>query len=244
MSDKGRRNGERAGGDEARPKTMYPVGPNLTAMDRKIGYAHKPMGKKGRVLRYNFSAHAGCGKGDQCPFSHLHRIKSEGLHWAVQYDLARRGGLCSGKRIEANAVEGFLQSLRAQNNAEWKKSVEESRGEVGRSSEVEIWKCEGPPGLVPLSGGNLMDNACDKPAKRMISIRAEMQTTQAGEKQTNAEEVLLTKVQPGAGMVADQIAEQRIGGKEKEKREETCSVFREEDAKQPEPGKCPVIFEE
>ena len=34
--EKGRRNGERTGGGEERPKTMYPVGQNLTAMERKI----------------------------------------------------------------------------------------------------------------------------------------------------------------------------------------------------------------
>ena len=145
--DRNRRNGERAGGDEERPKLLYPIGPHLAATERKIGYAHKPLGKKGRVLCYNFIAHSGCGKGDQRSFSHMQRIKPEGLRWAAQYDLARRGGLVSGKRIESNAAEGFLLALRSRNTSELGKSIEESRGSVCRRESLACECGATPPGL-------------------------------------------------------------------------------------------------
>ena len=99
--EKKRRAEGRVGGSEEKTKGQYPAGSNLTSLERKIGYAHKPLGKNGAILCFNHSAHSGCLKGDRCGFSHVQRIKPEGLHWTVQYDLARRGGLVSQKRIEA-----------------------------------------------------------------------------------------------------------------------------------------------
>ena len=110
---------------------MYPTGPNLSAVERKMGFPHKPLGKRGKVLCYNFSAHSGCSKGGQCLFSHLQRIRPEGTHWTVKYDLARRGGLVSGKRIEPNAVEGFLQASRTQNSDEVKNRLRRVEGMWG-----------------------------------------------------------------------------------------------------------------
>ena len=122
--------GDRYGGDEEspgvvdeKPKPVYPTGTNLSAVERKMGYAHKPLGKKGKAICYNFIAHAGCAKGDACLFSHLQRIRPEGLHWTVKYDLARRGGLVSGKRIEPVDVEGFLLALRSQNAEDLKRQL-------------------------------------------------------------------------------------------------------------------------
>ena len=117
---------------EEKPKVLYPAGHNLSAIERKLGSAHNPLDRKGKVLCYNFSAHAGCGKGGRCLFSHDQRIRPEGLRWAAQYDIARRGGLSTGKRIDPVSVDGYLQALRTQNGAEMKKSIEESRGTVGR----------------------------------------------------------------------------------------------------------------
>ena len=46
------------------------------------------------------------------------------------------GGLTTSKRIEPNAVGGYLQALRGKNTLEIKKSIEESRNAVGRSHVV------------------------------------------------------------------------------------------------------------
>ena len=150
--DRNRRNAERQGGTEERnpnddkPKAMYALGPNLTMVERKLGYARKPLDKRGDPLCYNFSTHAGCAKGDYCSFSHAQRIRPEGLHWAIQYDLTRRGGLLPSKRIETNAVEGYLQALRNQNAADVKKSVEGSRNNIGKKTE-HLSDYTQPPGL-------------------------------------------------------------------------------------------------
>ena len=141
------RNEDRAGGDEEMPKPSYPTGPNLTALGRKLGMAHRPLGKNGKILCFDFSAHAGCTKGDACNFSHLQRIKVDGLHWAVKFDLARRGGHLNEKRIDAPLVEGYVQALRSQNSANWKQSVDESKGAVGRRRLPIDRHNRRPPGL-------------------------------------------------------------------------------------------------
>ena len=88
-------------------RVLYPSPPpNLTAVERKLGYAREPLDTKGKVLNYNFSAHSGCGRCDRCMFSQMQRIGLGGLRWAAQYDLARRGGLLSGKTVEPKAVGG------------------------------------------------------------------------------------------------------------------------------------------
>ena len=58
--DRRRPEAGRMGGDEEKPKSIYPTGPNLTAVEKKSGYSHKPLGKNGVALCYNFSAHSGC----------------------------------------------------------------------------------------------------------------------------------------------------------------------------------------
>ena len=67
------------------------------------------------------------------------RVKPDGLQWAASYEIARRGGLASVKRIEPQAVGGYLQSLRGKNSAEIKKSIEESRNGFGRSHHFRGW---------------------------------------------------------------------------------------------------------
>lgn len=146
--EKPKRNGERYGGVGGKPNVLYQAGPNLSAIARKLGFPHNPLGKKGNVLFYNVIAHAGCGKGDRCLFPHARRIRHEGLHWTAQYDIAMRGGLSTGKRIDPGSVEGYFKSLRSQHGAEMKKSIDESRGNVGRMCAWFSGYVGNPPGLV------------------------------------------------------------------------------------------------
>ena len=53
----------RLGGVEEKSKARHPPGPNLTVLDRKVGYDHKPLDKNGKAICYNFSAHSRCSKG-------------------------------------------------------------------------------------------------------------------------------------------------------------------------------------
>ena len=154
-----RKGEERAGGLDEKPKGPYPAGPNLTALERKMGLAHRPLDKHGKILCYNFSAHSGCAKGEACAFSHTQRTKPEGLRWAVKFDLARRGGHLSDKRIDAPMVEGYVLALRNQNAASWKKTIEESKGAVGRKDVSLSWMVHCQPrleknGVVEKEGGN------------------------------------------------------------------------------------------
>lgn len=94
-----RRNGDRVGGSDEAPKNPYPTGPNLTAVDRKIGIPHRPLDKAGVILRYNFSAHSGCQKGDYCQFPHAQRIRPDGLHWLCNSTWIDVVGCLLGKRL-------------------------------------------------------------------------------------------------------------------------------------------------
>ena len=102
-------------------------------MEKKIGYAHRPLDREWKVLRYGLSSHSGCTRKESCPFPHSPRIKPGGLRWAAEYEIARRGGLTSSKRIEPQAVEGYLQALRERNSADIKKMVAEGNTGTGRS---------------------------------------------------------------------------------------------------------------
>ena len=114
-----------------------------------MGLAHTPLGKYGKVLCYNFSAHSGFSKGDQCTFSHTRRVKPECLHWAVKFDFERRDGHVSDNPIDSPMVEGYVHALRTQNSASWEKSVEESKGADGRNGVTVSMEADYPPCLKP-----------------------------------------------------------------------------------------------
>ena len=187
-ADRQRRTGERYGGwderpngIEEKPKGMYPTGPNLSAIGRKMGFPHKPLGKRGKVLCYNFSAHSGCAKGGQCLFSQLQRIRPEGLHWTAKYDLARRGGLVSGKRIGPNDVEGFSQALRAQISDEVKKSIDESRGNVGRKPVPGRVFMKSPPRFSSVTvEGTPSSTVCAEPTQQRSEAKFEWEGAEKG----------------------------------------------------------------
>ena len=146
IPDRRKKETDRVGGDEEKPRAQYPMGGNLSLVERKAGYAHKPLDKYGKTLCYNHSSHDGCNKGDMCQFSHTQRIRPEGLHWTAQYDIARRGGLPSQKRIEAGAVDGYLQALRRQHTLEVRQSIDESKN-TGRKVQSRTSCSRCPPGL-------------------------------------------------------------------------------------------------
>eukprot|EP00971_Amphidinium_carterae_P046469 915271-Amphidinium_carterae.1 len=64
--------------------------------------------------------HQGCPQTAQtCPRSHaLYKGKLADLHWTVQAQLLRRGGLKSGKRVNPQDVDGRIQQLRSAAKAE------------------------------------------------------------------------------------------------------------------------------
>ena len=85
--------------------------------------------------------------GDKCNFPHAERMASDGGHWATQFELARRGGITSKKRIEPSGVAGYLQALRTKNTAGVKKMIDESKNNVGRDNSRRRSSGIVPPGL-------------------------------------------------------------------------------------------------
>ena len=138
----------RVGGGEENHRPQYPIGGNMSLVERKAGYTHMPLDKNGNAICYNHSAHSGCNKGGACLFPHTQRIRPEGLRWTAQYDLARRGGLLSQKRIESGAVDGYLQALRRQGTLDVKKSIDEGKN-TGRMMQTRKSWSHFPPGLIP-----------------------------------------------------------------------------------------------
>ena len=100
----------RYGGEVTKP--AYPTGPALSSMGKKMCYAHRPLDRDGKASCYGLGSHSGCSRKGNCTFSHQSRIKADGSHWASEYEIARRGGLTSSKRIEPQAADGYLQDLR------------------------------------------------------------------------------------------------------------------------------------
>ena len=153
LFDRKKRGGDRVGGEEEeKVKNSYPTGPNLADVERKSGFSHKSLGKNGIALCCNFSAHSGCSRGGYCGFSHAQRIKPDGLRRAAQYDLARRGGLMSQKRLVAGSVEGFIQALRTKHAAEAKQPIDEGRMKAGGKHSRPTSRCIWPAGIVSSVG--------------------------------------------------------------------------------------------
>ena len=120
-------------------KPAYPTGLPSNAMGKKMGFAHRPLGREGEVMCYGFSAHAGCHRKESCTFSHQSRIRADGLHWAAEYEIARRGGLASAKRIDPQAVGGYLQAL-MERNADIKKMIANCKTGTGGSRDLRNWR--------------------------------------------------------------------------------------------------------
>ena len=117
-------------------KPAYPTGAPLNDMEKMMGFSHRPLDREAKVLRYGFSAHAGCPRKDSCAFSHQSRIKADGLRWTAEYELARRGGLASAKRIDPQSVGGYFQALRDRNAADIKKMIAHGKTGAGKSRDL------------------------------------------------------------------------------------------------------------
>lgn len=80
---------------------------------------HAPRYKAGLPICWDNSCWSGCARGrGKSPHTHdLLRGTSE-LHWAVQAQVIRRGGLHNGARIPPEVVDRRIAQLRAQAMAE------------------------------------------------------------------------------------------------------------------------------
>ena len=92
----------RAGGEGPSGPRMYPVGKKLGPHESRLSTEHAPMGPEGTPICWGAATHMGCLKNAQdCSRSHQPlALKLNELHWCVQAQIVRRGGLKAGKRIE------------------------------------------------------------------------------------------------------------------------------------------------
>ena len=95
-------------------------------------YAHRPLDREEKLMRYGLSSHSGCARKESFPFPHTPRIKTGGSRCDSAYEIALRGGLTTSKRIEPRGAEGYLQALRWE-SAYIKKMVAEGKTGTGRS---------------------------------------------------------------------------------------------------------------
>ena len=116
-----------AGGDENQvnqdidksariPDSDYPEGQPLSEMEHRASRNHRPESLVGgEFLCRGFSIHAGCRfPSDSFPRGKREIIKTNGLHFLTQTQLARRGGHLTGKKIQPRDVDGHVQALRLQ----------------------------------------------------------------------------------------------------------------------------------
>ena len=141
----GRKGGDvRNGGDEGKtddpqphgvekPKSACPTGPTLNAMEKRIGYPHRPMGRDGRVLRYKSSDRPGCATAN-FSFPQQPRAKPDGLQWTASYEIDRRGCLADSKRIEPQSSDGCLRALSEKTTIATRRAIGACRNAYGRSS--------------------------------------------------------------------------------------------------------------
>ena len=72
---------------------LYPAGKPLSKQEAELARTHAPTDSKGKMKCWDAASHMGCKlKASQRSRSH-EAIKERNLHWAVQAQLLRRGGL-------------------------------------------------------------------------------------------------------------------------------------------------------
>eukprot|EP00971_Amphidinium_carterae_P043437 854826-Amphidinium_carterae.2 len=95
-------------------RNLYPAGrallPEEVAKSRELA----PTDTKGKVKCWDVCSHKGCSRSAaECFRSHAEPIKhTDSLHWTVQAQLFRRGGLKHQTRIEPQDVDAKIQVLR------------------------------------------------------------------------------------------------------------------------------------
>ena len=95
----------------------YPLGKRLRFTEYESPKAHAPKdGVSGKPLCWNFNSNCGCGyKGKECEHGMHKLMRKAGIHWTVQVQLARRGGMKGSKILTAAEIDGFISSLREAN---------------------------------------------------------------------------------------------------------------------------------
>eukprot|EP00971_Amphidinium_carterae_P153660 3046823-Amphidinium_carterae.1 len=98
----------------AEVRNMYPAGKPLTAEEVAMSREVAPTDSKGRIKCWDVASHKGCTRtAAECFRSHLEPIRqADSMHWTVQAQIIRRGGLKHQQRVEPHEVDQKIQALR------------------------------------------------------------------------------------------------------------------------------------
>lgn len=113
-------------GKNQEPKGL--MGPNLTGREAARALDHRPKDKKGaKYLCWDNLSHRGRNKPTACPHSHAAGVKWEGMDWAAQLQILRRGGLKSGPSLTEAQVVEQMEAIRKTQASKTKEMVEEGK---------------------------------------------------------------------------------------------------------------------
>lgn len=113
-------------GKNQEPKGL--MGPNLTGREAARALDHRPKDKKGaKYLCWDNLSHRVCNKPTACPHSHAAGVKWEGMDWAAQLQILRRGGLKSGPSLTEAQVVEQMEAIRKTQASKTKEMVEEGK---------------------------------------------------------------------------------------------------------------------
>ena len=148
----------RAGGEEGKnTDKLYPAGKLLTPYESKAANENKPLDREGKPLCWAALTHLGCTKtAKECGRSHASLMGKLGdLHWTVQAQLLRRGGLRSAKAVPPGEIDGRIAQLRAVAKTAAEAAAAEGRalraaggateGAAAETPKEEAANPEGPP---------------------------------------------------------------------------------------------------
>eukprot|EP00971_Amphidinium_carterae_P351827 6492298-Amphidinium_carterae.1 len=116
------RNGTQRSGATGGASTdsSFPAGKPLGPQEQKLAAEHAPKDREGRSLCWNNMCWSGCSKtSETCAKSHHpYHGALDSLHWCVQAQLIRRGGLRQGKKVAIGDIDGRVAQLRSTAKAE------------------------------------------------------------------------------------------------------------------------------
>ena len=96
----------------------YPAGKVLIQAEVGLSRQHAPLDAQGKMKCWDASSHISCKMtAARCSRSH-EIIRVKGIHWAVQAQLLRRGGVRSGLVVPPNQVDAKVAALRQAANRE------------------------------------------------------------------------------------------------------------------------------
>ena len=96
----------------------YPAGKVLSQAEVGLSRQHAPLDAQGKMKCWDASSHMGCKMtASQCSRSH-EILRTKGIHWTVQAQLLRRGGVRTGPVVPPNQVDAKVAALRQAANRE------------------------------------------------------------------------------------------------------------------------------